>query len=159
MILDVTHKLHSLEVFWILQLFESPYFGDGTHILLKNWGLNFLKYVTNDKIIYLLWKSMWKMKDPSLFIIESIFQSIQFRFLAISKIPEQNVSPWFVKMTSRSLILLSKISMSVNIWLLFWLLSGQQLQRNCKTQNTDFLMFLKVSRHLLILPIIYKIIY
>ena len=55
------------------------------------------------------------MKDPSLFIIESIFQSIQFRFLAISKIPEQNVSPWFVKMTSRSLILLSKISVNSHL--------------------------------------------
>ena len=75
--MGVTPKLYSLEAFWILQLFESSYFGNGTQIFLKKFGVHFPQYVRNEKIIQLLWKIMWKMKDSSLFQAEAIFQLIQ----------------------------------------------------------------------------------
>ena len=45
-----TPILHSLETFYISQLFESPYFRNKTHFFLKYLGVHFLQYVRNKKI-------------------------------------------------------------------------------------------------------------
>ena len=49
--MNVTPKLHSLEALRISQLSESSCFGNGTHILIKNWDAHFLQYIKNEKII------------------------------------------------------------------------------------------------------------
>ena len=52
-------------------------------------------------------------------------------------------------MASKSLILFNNISLSVYIWLLFWRLSGKQLQKIFKNRKTDFFnVFEYVSHHL-----------
>ena len=54
-----------------------------------------------------MWKSMWKMEDSSVFLGESIFQSIQDywdnqRWIwVISKLPEQNASHGLSKWLQR----------------------------------------------------------
>ena len=51
MSMDVIPKLYSTEAFRVSLLFESPYFGNRTQIFLKYWGVGFLQYVRNEKII------------------------------------------------------------------------------------------------------------